>query len=101
MTDEERKNNIIQYIDDYLYYKKHRYEKGIKALKQEANGKYVTIEEVGDTILKVIDDILNYTEVNQAVNEVRIKAIVSKLPEESRRGVYEMFDEAGDDLLED
>jgi len=92
---------IIRYIDDYMYLKKMEDDNGIQSLQEEGNQEYVTIKEAGETLLNVIEDILRYVDTNQAVTEVRLKAVVSSLPGDVKFKIKELFQEAEDDLLED
>lgn len=93
------KNRVLDYIEDILYFKKNEDKEGLEALKKEGREKYVTLEEVGFAFLEVVDDLIKYVDVSQAVTEVRLKAIVASLPEATQKLILAKFDEAEDDLF--
>lgn len=93
------KNEILEYVEDIIYFKRHNDEESLVALRQEGRQKYVTLEDVGFAFLEVIDDLTKYTDVSQAITEVRLKAIVYSLPEEIQEEIYKKFEQAEDDLF--
>lgn len=89
----------MEYLNDTLYYLRHNDEDGLRALKEEGANNYVTLEDVGQAFIQLVDELAQYVDVSQAITEARLKAIVENLPKEIQMKIYASFIEAEDDLF--
>lgn len=95
-------NEILEYMEDIIYFKKHDDKEGLQALIDEGVDKNVTLRDVGFTFLQVMDDLTDYVHASQGLTEMRLREIVNAIafffPEIKERLLKE-FEEADDDLL--
>lgn len=92
-------NTVLEYIAETvdLLYKDDK--KGLEALNEAGRDKYVTLEDVGNALLTLVNDLTQYTNTSQAITEVRMKALVYSLPEDVQEQIFKKFEEAEDDLF--
>ena len=96
----ENKNKIIEYVEDILYFKRHNDSHGMMALRKEGKDEHVTLEEVGFAFLEILEDLTTYVDPSQAAMELRLRAIVDCLDDNTALRASDVFAEAEDDLFE-
>jgi len=92
---------ILKYIEDRVNFQEHEDEEGLSALEEESREQYVTIEDTVEAIDEITDMIMNAMESSQGLTEVRLRSIVSKLPEYTQIRIRNEFKEVDDDLFID
>ncbi|AID17867.1 hypothetical protein JBP901_gp155 [Bacillus phage JBP901] len=92
-------NKILAYIEDIIYLKRNHDGQGLLALQREGKEKQVSLEEVGFAFMSIMDDFTHYVDASQGLMEMRFRALVDSLDDETRARVLQQFEEAGDDLL--
>jgi hypothetical protein len=60
----------------------------------------ITLAEVAEVFMEMQDDLVGYTDVSQALQELRLIAVIKQLPEDIQEKIKTEFKESGDDLLE-
>lgn len=93
------KSKVRDFIEDYISYKMQEDEEQVKNLLEESKEEYVKLDEVGVALVDTMDDLVRMIDGSQALTEVRMKAIVNSLPEETREMVIAEFDAASDTLF--
>lgn len=97
---ETPENKVLDYIDDIIYFRKHDDKEGMAALMAEGEAEYVTLKDVATAVLDIVDDFTTFVDASQAINEVRLRAIVESLDEELQEKIKQKFMEAEDDLFD-
>jgi hypothetical protein len=93
------KNEVLQFMEDVIYFRKHDDTVGMAALMKEGEAKSVTLKDVASAILEVVDDLTSYVDAAQALDEVRLLAVIKHLPRDVQAKILAEFEEAEDDLL--
>lgn len=99
MSQTPNSNKVLAYIEDIIYLKRNHDGQGLLALQREGKDKQVSLEEVGFAFISIMDDFTHYVDASQGLMEMRFKAFVDSLDDETRARVLQQFEEAGDDLL--
>ncbi|BEU14621.1 hypothetical protein [Bacillus phage CM1] len=99
MSQTPNSNKVLAYIEDIIYLKRNHDGQGLLALQREGKDKQVSLEEVGFAFISIMDDFTHYVDASQGLMEMRFRAFVDSLDDETRARVLQQFEEAGDDLL--
>lgn len=95
------KNKILQYLEDIIYMKRHDDKEGLASLQHEGEAESVTLKDVGFAFLSILDDLSTHVDTSQALTEIRLRAIVSCLDEETQIKILNEFIEAEDDMFDE
>jgi hypothetical protein len=93
------KNEVLQFMEDIIYFRKHDDEVGMAALMKEGEAKSVTLKDVASAFIDVVDDLTAYVDAAQGLDEVRLLAVIKHLPQDVQAKIFAEFEEAEDDLL--
>lgn len=92
-------NKVSEYISDIIHFKLNHDGESILNLQKEAKGRTVDLYDVGEALLEVTNDIIKHNDIQQATMEARLRAIVSKLPEETQWEINKEFRDNEDDMF--
>lgn len=92
-------NKVSEYISDIVHFKLNHDGESVLKLQEEVKGRTVDLYDVGEALLEVTNDIIKHNDIQQAIMEARLRAIVSKLPDEVQNNIYDYFDINEDDLF--
>lgn len=92
-------NKVLRFMEDIVYFRVHGDEKGLAALMNEEPTESVTMRDVASALIQVVDELTAYVDAAQALDEVRLKAVIDCLPKEIQDNIARKFEEAEDDLL--
>lgn len=97
----ENENKILKYLDKVVLFKLNKDKEGLEALQKEGREVNVTLEDVSFALMDLIDILVDYVDVYQALSESRLRTIVSCLEQDTQNKILEKFNRAGDDLFID
>lgn len=92
-------NLIMDFIEDMIYFQKHKDEHGMAVLMEEGKAKHVTLDVVGEALLDIVNDVTTFVDTSQALQEVRLRAIIEALDPETQEKIKQTFIGADDDLF--
>ncbi|QDP42889.1 hypothetical protein HWC53_gp200 [Bacillus phage vB_BmeM-Goe8] len=92
-------NKLNEFIDNMLYFRKHKDDDGMLTLLEEGQSQHVTVTEAAETLVAIVDDLIAYIDTVQATDEVRLLTVIKSLPEDIYRKIEKEFNEDEDDLL--
>jgi hypothetical protein len=93
-------NPLIRFIDEYIEAKTNNDYEKLKLLISGDGQMKVTFHTVADALSEVMKDLTLYSDASQAVQEMRLLAIIKHLPAETQEAIKREFEEAEDDLLD-
>ena len=99
----DKENEILKFMENIIYLRTNKDKEGLLTLMEEGEQKKVTLDQVGDALIQIIDDVAGYTtaavNASQQLQEARLKAIIDSLPSSTQALIKHKFNEAEDDLL--
>lgn len=100
---------LDSYLEDLIYFQDEEDKVGEKALIKSVEGQQVSLSEVGQVLLSLVDDIGEVTrgaiqeQIHRAqeLTEYRLKSLVFNLPTDIQEQIIADFKKAEDTLLDD
>ncbi|USL89287.1 hypothetical protein vBBceHLY2_00011 [Bacillus phage vB_BceH_LY2] len=92
-------NKVSEYISDIVHFKLNHDGESILKLQEDSKNIMVDLYDVGEALLEVTNDIIKHNDIQQATMEARLRAIVSKLPEDIQWEINKEFKENEDDMF--
>lgn len=92
-------NKVSEYISDIVHFKLNHDGESILKLQEDSKNIMVDLYDVGEALLEVTNDIIKHNDIQQATMEARLRAIVSKLPEDIQWEITKEFKENEDDMF--
>lgn len=92
-------NKVSEYISDIVHFKLNHDGESILKLQEDSKNIMVDLYDVGEALLEVTNDIIRHNDIQQATMEARLRAIVSKLPEDIQWEINKEFRENEDDMF--
>jgi hypothetical protein len=99
----DKENEILKFMENIIYLRTNKDKEGLLTLMEEGEQQKVTLDQVGDALIQIIDDVAGYTtaavNASQQLQEARLKAIIEALPTDTKEVIERKFKRAEDDLL--
>lgn len=92
-------NKVSEYISDIVHFKLNHDGESILKLQEDSKNIMVDLYDVGEALLEVTNDIIKHNDIQQATMEARLRAIVSKLPEDIQWEINKEFRDNEDDMF--